>query len=97
MNIAITYNYLQKYEDAITYYDMIQGITQKFSNIPIDKSKAYKALGKTDDAFLAAQGITLNEAEKIKMNAKLKDYTVQHAFELKRFHDSSQMKYNDTN
>ena len=97
LNLAITYNYLQKYTDAIDYYDKVQDLTQKFSNIPFEKSKAFKALGKTDDAFLAAQGITLHEAEKIKMNAKLKDYTVQHAFELKRFHDSLQMKYNDTN
>ena len=50
-----------------------------------------------DDAFLAAQGIRLEEAENIKNDAKIKKYSVQHAFELKRFHKSSKMKRNDTN
>ena len=82
---------------AITYYDKIQELTTKFSNIPIDKSKAFEALGKTDDAFLAAQGIKIDEAENIKNEAKIKNYSVQHAFELKRFHMSSRVKDNDTN
>jgi len=97
MNLAITYNHLEKYHDAITYYDKIQELTTKFSNIPIDKSKAFEALGKTDDAFLAAQGIKIDEAENIKNEAKIKNYSVQHAFELKRFHMSSRVKDNDTN
>lgn len=97
MNLAITYNHLQMYNDAITYYDMIQEITPKFSNIPIEKSKAFEALGKNDDAFLAAQGIRLDEAENIKNDAKIKKYSVQHAFELKRFHASSKVKHDDRN
>ena len=97
MNLAITYNYLQKYTDAINYYDKVQDLTQKFSNIPFEKSKAFEALGKTDDAFLAAQGIRLQEAESIKTNAKSKNYSVQHAYELKRFHELSKLKDNDSN
>ena len=96
MNLAITYNYLQKYNNAITYYDMVQDITQKFSNIPFDKSKAFEALGKTDDAFLAVQGIRLQEAESIKTDAKLKNYSVQHAFELRRFYQLSKVKNDDS-
>ena len=96
MNLAITYNYLQRYNDAITYYDKVQYVTQKFSNIPFEKSKAFEALGKTDDAFLAAQGIRLQEAESIKTNAKLKNYSVQHAYELKRFNQLSKLKDNDS-
>ena len=96
MNLAITYNYLQKYNDAIIYYDKIQDVTQKFSNIPFEKSKAFEALGKTDDAFLAAQGLRLQEAEGIKTNAKLKNYSVQHAYELKRFNQLSKLKDNDS-
>ena len=97
MNLAITYNYLQKYTDAINYYDKVQDLTQKFSNIPFEKSKAFEALGKTDDAFLAAQGIRLHEAESIKTNAKSKNYSVQHSYELKRFHKLSKLKDNDSN
>ena len=97
MNLAITYNHLQKYTDAINYYDKVQDLTQKFSNIPFEKSKAFEALGKTDDAFLAAQGIRLQEAESIKTNAKLKNYSVQHVYELKRFYELSKLKNNDSN
>ena len=96
MNLAITYNYLQKYTDAINYYDKVQVLTQKFSNIPFEKSKAFEALGKTDDAFLAAQGIRLHEAENIKTSAKSKNYSVQHAYELKRFHELSKLNNNDS-
>ena len=76
---------------------MIQEVDPKFSKIPIEKSKAFEALGMKDDAFLAAQGIRLEEAENIKNDAKIKKYSVQHAFELKRFSKSSKMKRNDTN
>ena len=97
LNLAITSKYLQKYADAIDYYDKVQDLTQKFSNIPLEKSKAFKALGKTDDAFLAAQGIRLQEAESIKANAKLKHSSVQHVYELKRFYELSRLKDNDSN
>ena len=66
-------------------------------NYFITSKKAFEALGKTDDAFLAAQGIKIDEAENIKNEAKIKNYSVQHAFELKRFHMSSRVKDNDTN
>ena len=97
MNLAITYKHLQKYQDAIRCYDMIQKITSKFSNIAIEKSKAFELLGNHDDAFLAAQGIGLDEAENIKNEAEIKNYSVQHAFELKRFYESSKLKNDDTN
>ena len=97
MNLAITYNHLQKYQDAITFFDMIQEITQKYPSVQIEKSKAFQALGKNDDAFLAAQGLRLREAESIKIDAKLKNYSVQHAFELNRFRESAKGKNDDSN
>ena len=87
---------LGNYKKAIDYYDKVQDLTQKFSDIPFEKSKAFKALGKTDDAFLAAQGIRLQEAESIKANAKLKNSSVQHVYELKRFYELSRLKDNDS-
>ena len=69
----------------------------RVSTISIEKSRAFEALGKKDDAFLAAQGIRLDEAENIKHDAKIKNYSVQHAFELKRFQKSSKTNYNDSN
>ena len=85
MNMAVTLNYLKRYQEAIPYYDTVQQIMPKFSRAASEKSEAFKALGKEDDAFLAAQGIRLDEAELLKTDAKENKYTVQHAFLLKRY------------
>ena len=76
---------------------MVQDVMPNLSNTSFEKSRAFEALGKKDDAFLAAQGIRLDEAENIKHDAKIKNYSVQHAFELKRFQTSSKTNYNDSN
>ena len=85
MNMAVTLNYLGRYQDAIPYYDTVQQIAPKITRAAREKSEAFKALGKEDDAFLAAQGIRLDEAELLKADAKKNKYTVQHAFLLKRY------------
>ena len=85
MNMAVTLNYLERYQEAIPYYDTVQQIMPEFSRAAAEKSEAFKALGKEDDAFLAAQGIRLDEAELLKTDAKENKYTVQHAFLLKRY------------
>ena len=85
MNMAVTLNYLERYQDAIPYYDTVQQLMPEFSRAAVEKSEAFKALGKEDDAFLAAQGIRLDEAELLKIDAKENKYSVQHAFLLKRY------------
>ena len=85
MNMAVTLNYLERYQEAIPYYDTVQQIMPDFSRAAVEKSEAFKALGKEDDAFLAAQGIRLDEAELLKIDAKENKYSVQHAFLLKRY------------
>ena len=85
MNMAVTLNYLKRYQDAIPYYDTVQQIMPKFSRAAVEKSEAFKALGKEDDAFLAAQGVQLKDAELLKEDAKRNKYSVQHAFLLKRY------------
>ena len=104
---GIALNKTGKHDDAISAYKQVLNIDSQcgftiesnnifFKNIPFEKSKAFKALGKTDDAFLAAQGIRLQEAESIKANAKLKNSSVQHVYELKRFYELSRLKDNDS-
>ena len=85
MNMAVTLNYLKRYQDAIPYYDTVQQIMPKFSRAAVEKSEAFKALGREDDAFLAAQGVRLKDAELLKEDAKRNKYSVQHAFLLKRY------------
>ena len=85
MNMAVTLNYLERYQEAIPYYDTVQQIMPEFSRAAVEKSEAFKALGKEDDAFLAAQGIRLEEAEVLKADAKENKYSVQHSFLLKRY------------
>ena len=93
MNMAVTLSYLRRYQDSIPYYDTVQQIMPEFTRAAIEKSKAFKELGREDDAFLAAQGIMLNDAELLKQDAKDNKYSVQHAFLLKRY-KSSEKKIN---
>ena len=85
MNMAVTLSYLKRYQESIPYYDTVQQIMPDFSRAAIEKSKAFKELGSDDDAFLAAQGVRLKDAELIKQDAKENKYSVQHAFLLKRY------------
>lgn len=85
MNMAVTLSYLHRYEESIPYYDTVQQIMPDFSRAAIEKSNAFKELGREDDAFLAAQGMRLKDAEQLKQEAKENKYSVQHAFLLKRY------------
>ena len=85
MNMAVTLSYLHRYEESIPYYDTVQQIMPDFSRAAIEKSNAFKELGREDDAFLAAQGVRLKDAESLKKDAKENKYSVQHAFLLKRY------------
>ena len=85
MNMAVTLSYLGRYQDSIPYYDTVQQIMPEFSRAAVEKSKAFKELGREDDAFLAAQGVRLKDAELLKQDAKDNKYSVQHAFLLKRY------------
>ena len=88
MNMAVTLSYLRRYQDSIPYYDTVQQIMPEFSRAAVEKSKAFKELGREDDAFLAAQGVRLKDAELLKQDAKDNKYSVQHAFLLKRYKSS---------
>ena len=90
MNMAVTLNYLGRYQEAIPYYDTVQQIMPEFSRAAVEKSEAFKALGREDDAFLAAQGVRLKDAELLKQDAKENKYSVQHAFLLKRYNNSGE-------
>ena len=86
--MAVTLNYLGRYQDSIPYYDTVQQIMPDFSRAAVEKSEAFKKLGRDDDAFLAAQGVRLDDAEKIKQDARENKYSVQHAFLLKRYNNT---------
>ena len=86
--MAVTLSYLGRYHDSIPYYDTVQQMMPEFSRAAIEKSKAFKELGREDDAFLAAQGVRLKDAELLKQDARDNKYSVQHAFLLKRYKSS---------
>ena len=86
MNIAVTLKFLKKLDEAIKYYDKIQILDPSVKRASIEKYEVFTELGSTDDAFLAAQGITTDEAKEIKTEAKENDYSVQHAYSLRRFY-----------
>jgi len=88
MNMAVTLSYLGRYQESIPYYDTVQQIMPNFTRASVEKSEAFKELGKDDDAFLAAQGVRLKDAEILKKDARENKYSVQHAFLLKRYKNS---------
>jgi len=87
MNMAVTLKFLKRFDDAIQYYDIIQKLYPNIKRASIEKYESFTELGEKDDAFLAAQGITIDEANKIKKQAKDNEYTIQHAFSLRRFYE----------
>jgi|TARA_B110000014_G_scaffold61915_1_gene41949 tetratricopeptide (TPR) repeat protein len=87
MNMAVTLKFLKRFDDAIQYYDTIQKLYPNVKRASIEKYESFTELGEKDDAFLAAQGITIDEANKIKKQAKDNEYTIQHAFSLRRFYE----------
>ena len=86
MNIAVTLKFLKRLDESIEYYDKIQKLDPNVKRASIEKYEVFTELGSTDDAFLAAQGITIDEAKEINTQAKENDYSVQHAYSLRRFY-----------
>lgn len=87
MNMATTLKFLKRFDNAIQYYDTIQKLYPNVKRASIEKYESFTELGEKDDAFLAAQGVTIDEANKIKKQAKDNEYTIQHAFSLRRFYE----------
>ena len=64
-----------------------------FSRASIEKSKAFKKLGREDDAFLAAQGVRLKDEELRKKDEKENKNEVQKALLLKRYKNVEKKNY----
>jgi tetratricopeptide (TPR) repeat protein len=71
VNKALVLSFLQKYEDAISFYDRAQKL-DKSLKVAAAKSEAYEKLGKEDEAFLAAQGMLVDDITKLIAKAKEK-------------------------
>ncbi|MEW6042731.1 MAG: tetratricopeptide repeat protein [Thermoproteota archaeon] len=76
MNKAITLAFLQKYEDAISMYDHVQKIDNTIKEAALAKSDAYHRLGSEDEAFLAAQGLLVEDIQKYVTEARTKKMKV---------------------
>ncbi len=76
MNKAITLSYLQRYADAIPIYDKVQSVDNTIKEAGLAKSEAYTKLGKPDEAFLAAQGLLVQDIVKFKEKAAEKQMRV---------------------
>ncbi|HIH68296.1 MAG TPA: tetratricopeptide repeat protein [Candidatus Nitrosotenuis sp.] len=63
LNNANTLAFLGRPADAIPYYDLAQQ-QENSKFISMAKSEAYQKLGKSDEAFLAAQGLLVSEIDK---------------------------------
>ena len=86
LNKALTLSFLQKYSEAIPYYDRAQQ-QEKITKASAGKSAAYQKLGKADEAFLAAQGLLVDDIERLILEARAK--------KMKVFDYYCMLEYND--
>ena len=92
LNKANTLSYLEKYDDAILFFDKAQQLDPSIKEISTTKSKLFTQLGKEDEAFLSAQGVLLDDMEKIKEQAKKNKCTIFHQFCLNEFEETQAKK-----
>lgn len=87
MNKAITLSFLQKFEDAIPLYDKAQKLEGTIQGAATAKSEAYQRLGKEDEAFLAAQGLLIDDIRRYITEAKSKKMRVFDLFCLNEYNE----------
>jgi len=85
MNKAVTLSFLQKYDEAIPVYDMAQKIDGSIKEASLAKSDAYKKLGCEGEAFLAAQGLLVEEIDRLVLEARKKKMRVFDLYCLREF------------
>lgn len=85
MNKAITLAFLEKYDKAIPFFDRAQQVVGSIKEAALAKSNAYKKLGCEDEAFLAAQGMLVEDIDKLVLEARQKKMRVFDLFCLKEF------------
>jgi tetratricopeptide (TPR) repeat protein len=97
MNMAITLSFLQKYEEAIQFYDRAQKSDSSIKEAALAKSDAYKKLGCENEAFLAAQGLLVEDIDKLVLEARQKKMKVFDLFCLKEFEglEEREKKHNE--
>jgi tetratricopeptide (TPR) repeat protein len=97
MNKAITLSFLQKYEEAIPFYDRAQKADSSIKEAALAKSDAYKKLGCENEAFLAAQGMLVEDIDDLIMEARQKKTQVFDLFCLKEFErlEAREKKHNE--
>lgn len=97
MNKAITLSFLQKYEEAIPFFDRAQKLDKSIKEAGLAKSEAYKKLGQENEAFLAAQGLLVEDIDNLILEAKEKKTRVFDLFCLKEFErlEEREKKHNE--
>ena len=80
VNKAASLYRLKEYEECIRYYDRAHVLDPSMTDVAIAKSRAFAKLGMDDEAFLAAQGMLMQDMEKTKQDAKKNKCTVFHQF-----------------
>lgn len=80
INKAISLSFLGENQKSIEYYDQAQKIDPIMKELSIAKSREFEKLGLKDEAFLAAQGVLLEEMKKIKSDAVKNKCSVFHQF-----------------
>jgi tetratricopeptide (TPR) repeat protein len=97
MNKAITLSFLQRYGEAIPFFDRVQKADRSIKEAALAKSDAYKKLGCENEAFLAAQGLLVEDIDALMVEARQKKTKVFDLFCLKEFErlEEREKKHNE--
>jgi tetratricopeptide (TPR) repeat protein len=97
MNKAVTLSFLQRYGEAIQFFDRAQKIDKSIKEAALAKSDAYKKIGRENEAFLAAQGLLVEEIEGLVLEARQKKTKVFDLYCLREFEglEEREKKHNE--
>lgn len=87
VNKASTLSFLKRYGDAIECYDAAQKADATLRGLAAAKSDLFQMLGMEDDAFLAAQGLLVDDIGRFKEEAKKRKMRVFDWFCLNEFYE----------
>jgi len=91
INKAISMSFLGNHLKSIECYDQAQKIDPIMKDLSIAKSREFEKLGLKDEAFLAAQGVLLENIEKIKIDAVKNKCSVFHQFCQNEFEEKTKL------
>lgn len=93
INKALSLSFLGKHLESIECYDLAQKVSPMMKELSEAKSREFEKLELKDEAFLAAQGVLLEDMGKIKEDAKKNKCSIFHQFCQNEYEEKKNKNY----